>query len=268
MVLEAPEPSPKGPGRLRRLAGRAAGRLLLRDPVECGVFCFIGATLTRSVKHRLFLATYGGFGAALAIIMGVVSGGGSLQLPLMLSFILISGLRAAFNFPSQLPANWCFQVSETSSVTAYVRATRKWVAAFAIGPLFGVVAAVELVRTSWTAAFFHLAFGVVASLLLMEALFLGFRKVPFTCAHFPGKVNLVFLSAVYIFGFTMYSNYMASLEEWLARTPAAGGLFFVCAGAGLAWLGRRRDRILGECAALDFDDPADPTVRTLGLATK
>ena len=72
-VLEAPEPNPKGPGRIRRLFSAAINRLL-RDTVECGVFHFTGETIARSLKHRLFLATYGGLGAALVAWM-LASGG-------------------------------------------------------------------------------------------------------------------------------------------------------------------------------------------------
>jgi hypothetical protein len=263
-VLEAPDPNPHGPGRLRRALGGMVDRLLLPDPVECGVFHFIGETIARSVKHRLFLATYGGFGAALVAIM-LASGGPSPRIPLTLSFILISGLRAAFNFPSDLRANWAFQVSETSSLAAYVRATRKWVLAYAVVPLFLLLAAIGLTRAPWTAVAFQFAFGLTASAVLMEAMFLGFRKVPFTCSHFPGKVNLVFLGVLYFFGFTFYSSYMASLEEWLSGTPLAAAFFFVAVAGGLAALGRAREGLLSGETALNYEDDGNPVVRTLGL---
>src|SRR5262249_51128033 len=162
-------------------------------PVEYGVFEFIGRTIGRSLKHRLFLATYGGFGAALVVIM-LATGGDPRRVPLMLSFILISGLRAAFNFPSDLRANRAFPVTETSLVSAYVRATRKWVMLCAILPLFLSIAAMEAIRSPGAAVAFHFAFGTAVSMMLMETLFLDFHKVPFTCSHFPGKLNLVFLS--------------------------------------------------------------------------
>lgn len=263
-VLEAPDPNPKGPGRLRRSLAGAIDRLLLRDPVECGVFHFIGETIGRSVKHRLFLATYGGFGAALVVLM-LSSGGPSPRIPLTLSFILISGLRAAFNFPSDLRANWAFQVSETSSLEAYVRATRKWVLLYAILPLFLLLAALEMARAPWGAAVFHGAFGVALSMVLMEALFLDFRKVPFTCSHFPGKVNLVFLSVLYIFGFTFYSSYMASLERWLEAMPLAAAAFFLAIAGGLWALGRARRQLLTGEVGLEYQDKGNPVVRTLGL---
>ena len=99
----------------------------------------------------------------------------------------------------------------------------------------------------------------------MEALFLGFRKVPFTCSHFPGKVNLVLLSVLYVFGFTLYSSYMASLEAWLSATPVAAVLFFAIAGGCLAAVGRARERLLGGQTVLDYEDDGNPAVCTLGL---
>jgi len=262
-ALEAPEPSPRGPGRVRRTAGKAI-RYLLRDPVEYGVFMFIGQTIGRSLKHRLFLATYGGFGAAVVVIT-LASGGNPRRAPLMLSFILISGLRAAFNFPSDLRANWAFQVSETSSVSAYVRATRKWVMVYAVVPFFLLVAGIEAIRSPWTGAAFHFAFGTAVSIVLMEALFLGFHKVPFTCSHFPGRVNLVFLSVLYVFGFTFYSSWMENLEEFLWATPVLAAFSFLAIGGSLVALGRAREHMLSTEVGLEYEDQGDPAVRTLGL---
>ena len=83
------------------------------------------------------------------------------------------------------------------------------------------------------AALFHLAYGITTSMLLMEVMFFGFRKVPFTCAHLPGKVNLVFLGVIYIFGFTTYSSTMRKLEAWLTHSPVAALAFFGLAAAAL-----------------------------------
>ncbi len=115
-AVETLEPGASGPGRLRAWFAAVLSRTILRSPVQHAVFHFITESITRSVKHRLFLATYGGFGAAVAILS--LGGGrtGLLTLPLSLSFVLVSGLRAAFNFPSELQANWAFQISELSPV--------------------------------------------------------------------------------------------------------------------------------------------------------
>jgi len=271
-MLETPEPSPQGTGRLGAWVGNAVERTLLRHPTESAVFHFIGQTIRRSVKHRLFLATYGGFGAALAVMTLRSGQSGLLRLSLTLSFVLVSGLRAAFNFPSELRANWAFQITETSEVQGYLAATRKWIVLCAILPLFALLAPMEFACFRWTAALFHLAFGIALSVLLMEIMFFDFRKVPFTCSHLPGKVNLVGLSVLYILGFTMYSSTMADLESWLAGLPVAAALFFAATASACVLLDlcqRRSNQRWYEDAAgaatLDYDDPGDPVVRTLGI---
>ena len=267
-VLEAPQPSPFGPPRWERAAAGWIDRAILRNPVEIAVFHFITQTITRSIKHRLFLATYAGCGAALAIYLFQVGQHGLPILPLTLSFTLISALRAAFNFPSELGANWAFQVSDSHHARQVHRAMRKWIVICAIGPLAGAQAAMEFLFYPWRAALFHLAFCAALALLLLEIMFLGFRKAPFTCSYFPGKINLVFLAAIYIFGFTVYSGTMAALEEWLAARTFDAVVFFAmtaAAGAILAWF---RDRGFDGEAELEYQDAGDPVVRTLGLGAR
>lgn len=248
-------------------AARGGRRLVtLRSPVQNAVFHFITHSITRSVKHRLFLATYGGFGAAVALISLTSGPAGFLRLPLTLSFVLVSALRAAFNFPSELRANWAFQLAEIHPVAEYLAATRKWIVVYALAPLFLVLAPMEFYTFTPGVALFHLAYGFTLSLLLTELMFLGFRKIPFTCAHFPGKVNLTFLAVIYVFGFTTYSRTMAAFEQWLAGEPAFAALFFALAFAGLAALGWTRNRRIASADALDFQGDAEPVVRTLGLS--
>jgi hypothetical protein len=256
-----------GPPVAPPAAARARRRLVtLRSPVQNAVFHFITQSITRSVKHRLFLATYGGFGAAVAVLSLTSGRAGLLRVPLTLSFVLISALRAAFNFPSELRANWAFQLGEIHPVAGYLTATRKWIVTCAIAPLFLLLAPAEFACFSPGVAVFHLAYGFTLSLLLMELMFLGFRKIPFTCSHFPGKVNLSFLAVIYVYGFTTYSRTMAALEKWLTDEPAYAALFFVVAAGALALLAFIRNRLIAAIDSLEFQDAVDPVVRTLGLS--
>jgi hypothetical protein len=249
--------------------GRRRLRLpFLRDPVQAAVFHFITRSITRSMKHRLFLATYGGFGAALAVLSLASGPDGRLRLPLTLSFVLISGLRAAFNFPSELRANSCFQLGEVTPAAGYVIATRKWVVCYGILPLFLLLAPLEFLSFPPAAAAFHLAYGITLSVLLLELMFFDFHKAPFTCAHFPGKVNLTFLGVLYCFGFSLYSRTMAALEEWLAHSLSTALLFLAAAALVYLALARWRDRRLAAAPALLYDDTADPVVRTLDLSAE
>jgi hypothetical protein len=265
-ILEAPQPNPAGPSRVKMAVIRWIDRKILRAPVQIAVFHFINQTITRSMKHRLFLATYAGCGGALAVATFGSGSTGLLRLPLTLSFILVSALRAAFNFPSELRANWSFQVSENQHVRDCLAATRKWIVICAIVPLSLLQAPMEFAACPWTVALFHLAFGMALSVLLMEVMFLGFHKVPFTCAYFPGKINLVALSVVYVFGFTMYSRTMADLEEWMTNQPLAMTAFFASLGLTYIVLARWQGGQLNTETLLAYEDDGDPTVRTLELS--
>ena len=265
-VLEAPQPSPSGPGKLQQAVSGWIDRRIFQRPVQIAVFHFINQTITRSMKHRLFLATYAGCGGALAIFTFVSGRNSFLVLPLTLSFILISALRAAFNFPSELGANWSFQVSECRHLRDCLAAMRKWIVLCAIGPLVVAQAAMEFSCFRWSAAVFHLAFGMALAVFLMECMFLGFRKVPFTCSYFPGKVNLVFLAVIYLLGFTIYSGTMATLEAWLEGRPKMAVAFFVAAGAIYSILVRWRARQVSTESLLEYQDSGDPVIRTLEIS--
>jgi hypothetical protein len=256
-----------GPPVAPPAVARARRRVVtLRSPVQNAVFHFITQSITRSVKHRLFLATYGGFGAAVAVLSLTSGPAGLLRLPLTLSFVLVSALRAAFNFPSELRANWVFQLGEIHPVAEYLTATRKWIVVCALAPLFLLFAPMEFACFRPAVALFHLAYGFTLSLLLTELMFFDFRKIPFTCSHLPGKVNLSFLAVIYVYGFTTYSRTMAALEEWLTGEPLFAALFFVVAAGALAALAYFRNRAIAATPSLDFQDTVDPEVRTLGLS--
>ncbi|HWR53664.1 MAG TPA: hypothetical protein VN428_21320 [Bryobacteraceae bacterium] len=267
-IVASPEPVCSGPGRLRTWIAALLHCTLLRGPVERAAFHFMTQTITRSFKHRLFLAAYAGFGAALVVISFASGPGGALRLPLMLSFVLVSALRAAFNFPSELRANWTFQLSDTDHALECFSAMRKWIAVCAIGPLFLIWAPVEFSLFPWNEAAFHIAFGLTLCVLLIEIMFFGFKKAPFTCSYLPGKVNLVGLGAIYVFGFTTYSDLMAGLEAQLVREPPAAAAFFIAAAAVYCGLVYWRRRTMGAAPALDYEDIPDPVVRTLDLSVR
>ena len=267
-TVETSQPNAAGPGPVRRSIDRLLDARLLRRPIERAVFHFISQTITRSARHRLFLATYGGLGVALVTAALPAGRFGLLRAELMLSFMLVSGLRAAFNFPAELRGNWAFQLSEGPNVGEYLTATRKWIVVCGVVPLFLLAAPFEFALFPAMTAAFHLAYGVTLSLLLTEILFFGFRKVPFTCAYFPGKVNLIGLSVIYVFGFTAYSDTMSGIASWLVRTPAAAVAFFVAAAAALWLLARLRERLTDRTVPLDYEDQGDPVVRSLGISSR
>jgi hypothetical protein len=270
-ILEAEDALPR-PHDVSRFSN-GIGRAVLQHPVQRGCFRFIAAVLARSSKHQLFVAVYLAIGFSLgltslftinptAAFPFAISKNGMLALPLTLSFFVVSGLRATFNMPYQLPANWMFQVTDSGDAREHVAATRKWVAFWGLLPLALFAAALEFGYWPWKDAVLHLAFESVVSLILLQVLFFSFRKVPFTCSYYPGKKNLAILMGVYLYGFTTYSSTMVALESWLvvdvrrlfAFVVLALGLILILSSAG----SRRRARLI-------WEEQSDAQLQSLGL---
>ena len=84
---------------------------------ERAIFRFSGKILQRSAAHRLFLASYWSVGIAIGLLAALAIGtGGHLALsrdglrafPLLVVFFVLSGFRAAFQFPPNLHPTGCF----------------------------------------------------------------------------------------------------------------------------------------------------------------
>jgi hypothetical protein len=276
-VMEGLETAGTGPGPLRRTFHRMVNRWLVPHPLERATFHFIGNTILRTAKHRLLLAAYGGIALALGlcdIVRFAARPGvpavafvpeGLLVLPLTLSFFTVTGLRAAFNFPAELRANWIFQVSESEERVRHIRAVRKWIVVMGILPLFAMLAPFEAVFRGWKPGLIHLGFALLLSLVLLEILLVWFRKIPFTCSYFPGKTSMAVAFFVYLAGFTTYSWSMAGLEEALLRAPLKLIFFFAAGALALVGLARLEKRELSVDDVLIYEDEPDPVVRSLEL---
>src|SRR5450631_1487442 len=276
-VMQSVEGAEGGPGRLRTAFDAAVNRWLLPHPLERATFHFINNTILRNAKQRLFLATYGGIAAALALPAVVQIGtrpgapmlsfhaAGLLSVPLTLSFFAVSGLRAAFNFPAELRANWIFQICESEDSLRPMRASRKWIVLMGMAPLFGLLAPFEIYFRGWRLGLIHLTFAFALSLVLLNLLLVWFRKIPFTCSYFPGKTSMAVMFFLYLAGFSAYSWTMADLESKLIDDPAQLLLFYAVIAAALYGLSRLEKRELGVDDALIYEDEPDPLVRSLEL---
>lgn len=281
-LIESAPSNPAGHGRLHVALNAALDRLLLKDPLQQGVYHFIGQTISRSMKHRLFLAVYAGFGAAL-VVFGIDQNGGEgllsllirrqgfmpdktglLRIPFTLSFVMITGLRAAFSFPAELKANWAFQISDANQTRQCMIAMRKWIVLCGVLPLFLLLIPLELAFFPWSVVSFQTFCGITISMLLVEVMFFDFRKIPFTCGYFPERNNLVWLIAIYVAGLVLYSSTMVDMEIWLMWEPQHIAIFVAAAAclwlAVWKWHGRAKPE-----DALDYLGDEDPVIRTLEL---
>jgi predicted permease len=229
------------------------GRTLLRHPVERGTFHFIEKIAVRSRHHQILTALYVGVGIALAASSLFLldrrsvstfpfrlSPRGALEAPIILTFVLIVGLRATFKAPYEIAANWLFQTAGDGQGGHFLKAVRKWVFLYRIVPLFAVVAVFEFALFDAITASAHLSFDLVMAAVLVEVFVFSFDKVPFTCVEATGKIQMAGLAAGYLFAFTAYVGIVGAIKGRITASPLRTTLFIAVVSILLVLIAKRR----------------------------
>jgi hypothetical protein len=275
--LESADDLSSEPSAMERFAVRMLDRYVVRDGLQQASFYFISKTLTRSRRHKLFLAAYVAAGCALVFegLAVLVARGGSswmyrptpelLPAPLILAFFTLCGMRHVFAVPAELRANWMFQVSDRGEARRCLAGVKKAMIVLGVVPLFVLLLPLHLLFWGWQSALLHMLFGTVVSLLLVDVLLANFEKFPFTCSYLPGKANLKVSWPIYLFGFTTYVSACMALEYWMFQRPLR--FFWLAALVALVRgaVAFYRWRVVGHEVSLVFDEQPEPLVRTLNL---
>jgi len=95
----------------------------------------------------------------------------------------------------------------------------------ALFPLFVLVFVFTYYLWGWRPALMHCLYGLTASVLLMEVLFLRYPKVPFTCTFVPGKAKVHVYWLPYVIGFLISASFT------MLGTAQGAGL-----GRGCVWI--------------------------------
>lgn len=197
MLIEGVAVSPKKRDRDLRLLG-----WLFPDPRQHAVIGFMLKTLAGSSQHRMILTAYGGFGLAV-LLSGIVGLGavvGQAKLPaaafiyvhvVMLAFLVV-GLRHLFSMPSELKANWIFQLTEAGSRQQWLDAIDRLLLIVGLGMLL-IPLPLEYKLLGVRAIAEVTLFGAV-TFVSYEAVFRSWEKLPFTCSQLPGKTPMWILA--------------------------------------------------------------------------
>lgn len=222
----APGP-PIGPRTGRSRVGAmfvwVAQRFVVRRPVVQAGFFFTLQTLSRSVPHRLSVATSVAVGLAMATVslrgVEVRQAVDVASMPLallavqtVLVTVLLAGVRHAVRVPAELRANWTFHLSWAGDERPYLVGVKRAALVglglptlLALFPLYALVLGARL-------AFVHFVCGLLVALVLLEVLWLGFRKLPFASSYVPSG-NLKSLGPIYALAFLLTTYGLAWVER-------------------------------------------------------
>lgn len=236
---------------------------------------FAVRALLRNESHRLCLSVALGLGWLLALQSGTSKPAGDtaeigqLAAPLIAAYLLILGLRVAFELPASVPSNWIFRATlDARNQSALPVARRVMLAWLALGVLIPT-AAVWLWIWGWTAALWETIFVLAVSLCLIEILLEGYRKVPLTCPMPGFRDNFLMLCLFQFLGFEIFTRAGAGLEAWMLDDPVRF-LVLPAAIAGGAYWNRRRLRDAREAGEVEegvtFESFRRPAVERLNLS--
>jgi hypothetical protein len=217
------------------MLARSIALMWVRGPVVRGMFVFGVASLVRSRRHTIQLATYLGMAIAVGVLKLVpplLSLRGTLvldaprsytlALPLVLMFFAVFGLRAAFQVPTELDANWVFRLVQPT-VRQAVRASRWLILMLGVIPISIVWLLVTLSLWPVPTAVGATLLTLVTGMLLTELALSNWTKIPFASAHEPATETLKSKAAWYVVALLMYQFIVSelqlrALQSWVTTT--------------------------------------------------
>ena len=210
-------------------------------PVRRAVFHFIGQTLLRVPRYRIYLVLYGSVGvsvvAATAVRFAVAHGQVHLELTAagiraavgIVPLWTIAGLRVAFTSSGNRQGNWIFRFvhgrpPKFETAMEMLRAERIWalvwssIVTLAAVIIFRSIAPSELLAGPTTAVQVLLAAGLC--LTLTDAFFLNVTTVPFTGEPQGEAPNLAFTVLKYFLFFPPVVTFAAIAPVWIGHSAA------------------------------------------------
>ena len=194
----------------------------------CG---FTLRTFIRSRQHRMLLA--GWIGLALALILSsavslTVRAGAEgfqrprtepLAAPLILSVLILAGMRMVMALPTEVKANWVFRLRQPLVLADALEGAA---AAFVVaGVLPGVLVAWLSATWLWgpLVGIQHALFVACVGTLVVQLLMRGVDKIPFTCTYYPGKAKFGKFWPAYLTAFTTLTYTAAAMEAAVLSSP-------------------------------------------------
>jgi len=268
-----PPPATATAGWLRRGVA-ATARIVIRHPETQASFFFTLQALLRSAQHRLTLAASLAFGLTASVFAVAVGSAtrargsealaaGVLAVQPVLIAALLTGFRHAVRVPAELAANWAVQV-------AWAGDTRRHIAgAKAAGAALFVVCPVLTLFPLYVAIFSPAdalaigACGLAAGAVMLEAIFLSYRKMPFACDYLPGDLKTA--GPVWFAAFCFFTYQFAHIE--LALLKSHDILAFVAVLVAIFLALRVTDAVRRRHPRpFEFDEAPAPPTQRLGLS--
>lgn len=272
---------------LLRFGNWLAGATIVRQPLRRAIFHFIGQTLLRVPRYRIYLVLYGGVGLSvviatilrLSVVDGVVraeiSADGMRAALCVVAFWVIAGMRMAFGSPGNQQGSWVFRVvhgrpADFRPAMEHLLAAKVWVllwAGMVTGAalvLFHLLAPPELLSWPSMAAQALVAGGMC--LLITDIFFMSVTTVAFTGQPAREQPNFA-VSILKSLAFVPFVGSLPLIVEPLIEMDLRNFAIAVgvIAAAHFALRARHRAVVKEYCNLIDLEDGEEEFPMKLGL---
>jgi hypothetical protein len=241
-------------------------KVMLRAPSQRACYHFITRTLLRSDPHLQIVSAFAALGlvAAVETVTSIhadkfffihhVPSADFLSTPLVLSYCIVVGIRFAFEIPANLDSNWIFKLWLHGDDRQARSVARRILLIFSMSWLAPACFAVTFFYFGWLNALLHTTLLIVGTALLVEALLIHFRKIPFTSCYPAFQSNSGVILVAYLFGFFVFTDYFPEIEHWALASPVLTVSFVPLFAAAFAALRAYRNQILDMDKQLIFEE--------------
>ncbi len=258
-----------------------------RTPAARAVFHFIGQTMLRVPRYRIYLVLYGGVGLSWVAVtvlrlrvshqqlhFGIDPDGLRASIGLIVFWIVV-GLRTAFTSAGNRQGAWIWRMIHGEPpvlATALERAAaaRRWamLASLAVTlvmlGLLRIYAPPEVKTGLSTAA--QIVLAVACCVLVTDIVFLRSDTVPFTGTPARQQSNFAFTVLGYFIFLPLIMAVSLGCEIWMERDIRNLGVAVVIATVIHLWLRKlSQSHLRLYCTGLTVDEDTEQTYRPLGL---
>jgi len=263
----------RGKGFVGRALDAAVRPVFLRDPAERASYAFFNSVLASSQPHGMKLMSYLAAAGGLILIFALTQAGtfgdlsprnaNLLVLPMVFAAAFLAGLRAVADRPAAPAANWAFRVAEPAENAGLMRGFKKAIVVRWLVPYGAFVFLVFAFLWPLRDALLHALFVLAFSVLFLEILFFGYRKIPFACQTVPGQSRLQMRVVPYAIALVLGMTAITRFEKSLFAQPVRFLFFFAAVAGVLVLLGLYRRARVYPGLEIIYEEEPEPALVTL-----
>jgi len=221
---------------MRRAVGRGAAATIVRHPAAQAGFSFTLQSLARSVPHRATM----GVVVAVAVSLVVITSGAvdtsrvhgiaaaplsALTLQTLILAVALTAFRHIVRVPAELRANWTFHLAWSGDERPFLAGVKRAALTVIVAPTLAILFLYGAFAFGPRFALGHLVAGVLLSWILIDLLFIGYRKLPFASSYIRSE-DLKSVGPLYVLAALTGTVWFAEAERAAFGSVTSAVLFF------------------------------------------